>query len=62
MSQFIGKWKAVGNENLDELFKACGKYMFWGYNYNQYHQILKILEILVSAKISTSGPWATSLT
>ncbi|XP_022334093.2 fatty acid-binding protein, adipocyte-like [Crassostrea virginica] len=24
MSQFIGKWKAVGNENLDELFKACG--------------------------------------
>nr|XP_011418971.1 fatty acid-binding protein [Crassostrea gigas] len=24
MSQFVGKWKVESEENLDELFKACG--------------------------------------
>lgn len=28
MSQFVGKWKVESEENLDELFKACGKSTF----------------------------------
>lgn len=32
MSQFVGKWKVESEENLDELFKACGKSTFkWGF-------------------------------
>jgi hypothetical protein len=27
MSQFIGKWKVVAEENLDELFEAFGMYV-----------------------------------
>lgn len=35
MSQFIGKWKVVSEENLDELFEAFGMYAV--YNLHVYY-------------------------
>lgn len=48
MSQFVGKWKVESEENLDELFKACGKSTFMGFlKYMQVRQVFILLYFLL---------------